>query len=149
MRQTKVTCRAVVAPRSPSSRSPSLATVNIQNTTKAVPSKNLSRQQQIEGEITLVSGKSDILFRPETGTFFAFLQVTGAACEHAAKINVSGQQLCEDEDLETELLIHLLTCSFAGSELKNGTKKAEFSLEESIVLLDHNGDEFAILNNLL
>jgi hypothetical protein len=93
---------------------------------------------------------NDINFAPETGTEFASVTIQGNPCLPAAVLVVKGTQLCEDNNLNIDLLEHLIECLTSGSNLKASAKAATFELDESIALEGPNaGDKWGWFHEML
>jgi len=97
----------------------------------------LIETNELSATVTLVAGAPDILFEPTTvGGTFVEIKVEG--CLKAAKIPVSGTQLCGAAAAETESVTQELECTVAGSSLKDGTKTATYEGTSGVTLAAPN-----------
>jgi hypothetical protein len=97
---------------------------------------------------TIAAGTATATFKPEAGTEFAKVTISG--CEQEAIIKVTGEQLCKVPAITTEAVEHELTCAASESNLKDGTKLAEFEANVKAKATGTlAGDDFAILQDLI
>jgi|SRR5580700_3767987 hypothetical protein len=100
----------------------------------------------IEASITLLTKMPDLLLKSETGTFLWTEHITGAECEDASTVNVTGEQLCVAPALEEDSVEQLLECLKTGSFLFSGTKPFALELSEMIDLHPpYEGDRWSII----
>jgi hypothetical protein len=101
----------------------------------------------IEGAVALSSsGTPTITFKPESGTEFSSVQVTGSECEPKGTIKVQGTQACVSPNIETDAVEQTLECLKSGSSLVDGTKAAAFELTEVVSLSSpYVGDSWSII----
>jgi hypothetical protein len=101
----------------------------------------------IEGTLTLSStGTPTITFKPESGTEFASVAVTGSECEPKGTIKVQGTQACISPKVEEDSVEQTLECLKSGSKLQDGTKEAKLELIEIVKLNEPAlGDKWSII----
>jgi hypothetical protein len=95
---------------------------------------------------TIAAGTATATFKPEAGTEFAKVTISG--CEQEAVIKVTGEQLCKVPAITTQAVEHEITCAASESNLKDGTKLTEFEATvKARATGPLAGDPYAILQD--
>jgi hypothetical protein len=97
-----------------------------------------------KGELIGTKGPVEVELKPETGTLFTTLELTGASCALKGKYEVSGSQICSQPDGEAQNIDHELLCTESGGKLEIGKEKEaekdkdRLVVDDGVTLNSHN-----------
>jgi hypothetical protein len=92
-----------------------------------------------KGELIGTKGPVEVELRPETGTLFTTLELTGASCALKGKYEVGGSQICSLPGVEVTADDHEVACAESGSKLEVKKEPAKALTDDAIVLVTGKG----------